>query len=313
MPGKVALVFPGQGSQYVGMGKDLYRYPEARDVFDEADELLGVDLSKLCFEGPEKELNDTLNAQPAILTVSLAALRLLTAQHDVEEAAAFAAGHSLGEYSALVAGGHISFSDAVRLVRERGRLMKDAGRRHPGGMVAVLGLEAEAIDEACRQASEETGGVVQVANYNSPGQIVISGGEGALLRATELVRLRGARRVVRLAVAIASHSRLMQSAAEGMQRALSEVSFSQGRVPVVANVTARVVTSIDEIRQELVTQLVRPVQWAASIRYMVDHSVGTFLEVGPGDVLSKLIKRIEPGAKGVTLGDAEAIGAWRGI
>jgi [acyl-carrier-protein] S-malonyltransferase len=311
MPSKLALIFPGQGSQYVGMGRALYhRYPEAKAVFDEADEVLGLELSKLCFEGPDEELHDTINTQPAILTMSLAVLQALKARHHVQEAA-FAAGHSLGEYSALVASGHISPADAVHLVRERGRLMKKAGEDRPGGMAAVLGLEAEVVDEACRQASEATGAVVRVANYNSPEQIVVSGEQEGLEKALELVRREGARRVVPLAVSIASHSPLMESAAQGLGRAVASLVFHEPNMPVVANVSARPLASAEEIRQELVKQLVSPVQWVDSIRYMVDHGVTTFVEIGPKDVLSKLIRRIDPGVKRTSVGDVEAIEAWR--
>lgn len=310
MPNRLALIFPGQGSQYLGMGLDLYqRYPEARTVFDEADRALGMKLSELCFKGPESELHDTFNTQPAILTVSTAALRALKAMHHLGEIA-FAAGHSLGEYTALVASGQISFADAVRLVRERGRLMKQAGEREPGGMAAVLGLAPEAGDEACEQAREETGTIVQVANHNSPGQIVISGEQKGLERATELAKQKGARRVVPLRVSIASHCSLMESAARGLREALARVVLREGSAPVVGNVTGKPLRSADEVREELVKQLVSPVLWVDSVRYMLDHGVTAFAEIGPKDVLSNLIKRIDRGSKRASVGDVASIEAW---
>lgn len=310
MPNRLALIFPGQGSQYLGMGRDLYqRYPAARAVFDEADELLGLELSKLCFEGPEEELHDTINTQPAILTTSLATLEALKVRHHVQEIA-FAAGHSLGEYSALVASDHISFADAVRLVRERGRLMKTAGENRPGGMVAVLGLEAEVVDEACQLAGEETGTVVQVANYNSPGQIVISGEQEGLEKAMKLVKYKGARRVVRLAVSIASHSPLMESAAQGLRQVMARLVFQETGLPVVANVTAEPLGSPEEVQEELVKQLVSPVEWIDSVRYMLNHGVTTFVEIGPGDVLTQLIKRIDPEVARINVGDVGGVEAW---
>ncbi len=310
MPNRSALIFPGQGSQYLGMGRGLYQqHAEARALFDEADELLGLKLSKLCFEGPEEELHDTINTQPAILTMSLATLEALKTWPWAEEIA-FSAGHSLGEYSALVASDHISFADGVRLVRERGRLMKKAGEERPGRMVAVLGLEAEVVDEACQQSSAETGTVVQVANYNSPGQIVISGEQEGLEKAIKLLKHKGARRMVRLAVSIASHSPLMQSAAQGLREAMASVVFQESRLPVVANVTAEPLGGPEEVREELVKQLVSPVQWIDSVRYMISHGVTTFVEVGPKDVLTRLIKRIDPEVTLINIGDVTEVAAW---
>jgi len=303
---KVAFVFPGQGSQYVGMGRDIYEtYPEAKVLFDEADEILGFPLSRLCFEGPKEELNDTINTQPAIFATSLACLEVLKSRFFAEPL--FLAGHSLGEYSALVAAGALDFADGLKLVRERGRLMKEAGERNPGGMAAVLGLEAEVLDEICRIASRETGGVVQLANYNSPGQIVISGHKEALEQALELAREREARRVIPLAVSIAAHSPLMQPAAQTFADVVAQVDFHQPQVPVVANVTAAPITTVAEIRGELVNQLTSTVRWAESVRYMMAQGVSTFVEIGPKNVLTGLIRRIERGVQTINVGDVAGV------
>lgn len=266
----------------------------AHSVFDEADSALGFPLSRLCFEGPEEELRQTVNAQPAILATSLACLARAREQGQLPEAPLFVAGHSLGEYTALVVAGALGLADALRLVRERGRLMQEAGDRVASGMAAVLGLSEEALAAVCREATGSDGGVVQVANLNSPGQIVISGTESALARAMELARARGARRVVRLNVSGAFHSPVMEPAATGLARALETLPLNGVQTPVVANVTARPVRQADEIRAELVAQLCAPVRWQHSVEHMVAEGVSTFVEIGPGNVLSGLIKRTCP-------------------
>jgi [acyl-carrier-protein] S-malonyltransferase len=311
MAEKLALVFPGQGAQHVGMGLDLYReYAMARDIFDEADAVLEMPLSRLCFEGPEDELNDTINTQPAILTMSVAALRAMADVRPMGEVLAVA-GHSLGEYTALVAAGALPFSDAVRLVRERGRLMKEAGQRHPGRMAAVLGLSAEPVTTACRQAAEETDTVVQVANHNSPGQIVISGDRRGIDRAVELLKEQGAKRVVPLAVSIASHCPLMESAAKGLREALDRVELLKSEVPVIGNVSAKPLVHAAEIREELVKQIVSPVQWVESVQHLIEEGVETFVEIGPKDTLSNLIKRISEAVGRINVGNVSQVESWR--
>jgi len=298
----IALVFPGQGSQYVGMGRDLYEaYPQARAVFEEADRLLGFPLSRLCFEGPKEELNDTINTQPAILAMSVACFRVLEAEGRLP-AAGFVAGHSLGEYTALVAAGAIEFADALRLVRERGRLMKEAGERNPGGMAAIINLSDAILEAICYQASRETGGIVQVANYNSPGQIVISGERKALERAMDLAREQGAARVVPLAVSIAAHSPLMGPAAQAFRWAVEGAAFREARIPVVANISASPITAVAEIKQELVQQLTSSVRWTESVQFMIEQGVDTFVEIGPKSVLCGLIRRIDRGVRTIKVG-----------
>lgn len=287
----VALLFPGQGSQAVGMGRDLYeRFPAAREVFEQADRLLGFSLSQLCFEGPADRLNDTLYTQPAVFTVSVAALRAMEPQL---EDVACVAGHSLGEFAALVAADALPFDDGLALVQERARLMKEAGDQSPGGMVAVLGLDVEEMETLCTRVQEETGEYVGVANDNCPGQVVVSGAEAAISALAEAAKAAGARRVIRLAVSIAPHSPLMARAAEAFRRALAKAPFRPPRVPFIANATARPVTDPDQIREVLGRQLTSPVYWTDSIRWMVDQGVRRFIEVGPGSVLTGLLRRID--------------------
>ncbi len=303
----VAFVFPGQGSQYVGMGKALFDVSEtARHAFRRADAVLGFGLTRMCFEGPEEDLNDTINAQPAILTVSVACLNALRERWQALGqivAPQYVAGHSLGEFTALVAADVIDFDSALLLVRERGRLMKENGTERPGGMLAVLGLDREVVEAVVAQASSS--GVITLANANSPGQIVLSGESAALDRATELARARGATRVVRLPISIASHSPLMARAAAQFGEIVARLPLRQPRIPIVANITGQILTSADDIRKELADHILKPVQWTASVVEMVARGSAEFLEIGPGQVLSGLIRRINQDAHVVTLNDRE--------
>jgi len=281
----IAYIFPGQGSQYVGMGKDLYeKYPDVKKLYDEADALLGVPLSKICFEGPEEELKQTKNTQPAIFLHSVALWQLLKPTD-----AAMVAGHSLGEYSALVAAGALSFSDALKLVRLRGELMQKAGEENPGTMAAVVGLDAKTVGEVTCAAYEV--GAVQAANFNSPGQIVISGTVTGVRKAMELAKERGAKLVKELVVSGAFHSPLMQSAKDKLKTALDAVTIHDASVPVYANVTAAPVQKADEIRSLLLEQVTSPVRWEESVVNMAAAGAAKFVEIGPGKVLQGLVKR----------------------
>ena len=304
----IALVFPGQGSQFVGMGKALSEaYPVARQTFQEADELLGRHLSDLCFYGPADKLTDTVNAQPALLATSIATLRVLDDLGVPVPEPLAVAGHSMGEYTAFVRAGSLSFHDALSLVQERGRQMKLAGEKNPGGMAAIIALDGDRLAEICAQASEKTGKPVQVANYNSPGQIVISGDREALAQAMEMAKTAGARRVIPLAVSIAAHSPLMLPAASAFAKVVEETPFADARVPVVLNVTARPATSAEEMQRDLVMQLTSSVQWVKSVQWMIEQNVDTFIEVGAGNVLSGLIRRIDRKVKTFSVGDPDSV------
>ncbi len=311
----MAWVFPGQGSQVVGMGRDLYRQiPAVRDVFDQADALLDVSISRLCFEGPEEELTATENAQPALLTVSVALVRALGIAPD--ELPIAVAGHSLGEYSALVAGGALDFPTALRLVRRRGELMAEA---HEGTMAAVMGLDEQALDQICAEVSAalpqngKSPAPVVIANYNAPTQLVISGGAMAVEQACTLARERGAKRVIPLKVSAAFHSPLMHDAAKGIAHALESAGVADLRVPLVANVTAAPISLAQEVREELVAQVVAPVRWIASVRRMREMGVSTFVEIGPGKVLTGLIKRIVPEARVINVSGVEDLAAFTAV
>jgi len=286
-----AFVFPGQGSQFVGMGKDLCdQFGVAKQVFAEAEEALGFSLAKLCFSGPETDLQLTENTQPAILTMSIAALRVLEAETNLRPA--YVAGHSLGEYSALVSVGALAFGDAVKLVRERGRFMQQAVPAGQGAMAVILGLEMNAVQALCAEASQQE--IVAPANYNGGGQVVIAGSKSAVIRAMTLARERGAKRALDLPVSAPFHCELMRPAADGLKQVLQDISVEPFTVPIVTNVEADINRDCDRVKHLLVEQAVRPVRWEESVKKLCTLGCQRVLEIGPGKVLKGLIKRIAP-------------------
>jgi len=283
---KVAYIFPGQGAQYAGMGCDLHDSSDsAKAVFKQADEALGFPLSQLCFNGPDDELRQTINAQPAI--------------GKNLPAPAFVAGHSLGEYTALAAAGVVDFTTAIYLTRERGRLMHQAGLENPGGMAAIIGLDEASLADICTRSG------TKIANFNCPGQLVISGDKDSLNRAMKLAEAKGARRVMPLQVSGAFHTHYMQPAADSLAEIIATISFAAPQVPIIANTTAGEITTAEMVKEELLSQLCNSVLWQRSIEYMINSGVSTFIEIGPGKVLSGLIKRINKDVKTINISDIE--------
>jgi [acyl-carrier-protein] S-malonyltransferase len=303
--GKVAFVFPGQASQYSGMGKELAdKYPVARAVFDEADKSLGFSISKICFEGTEDQLKLTANTQPAILTVAVAAFRVLAEKGISPD---YVAGHSLGEYSALVAAGALTFADAVRLVRKRGTYMQDAVPAGQGAMAAILGISPAVVQDACKRAAE--GEICSAANLNSPEQTVISGHANAIKRAVEIASQSGAKRAVILPVSAPFHCALMMPAQEKLEKDLQTTHFSDLQIPLVTNVDADSIRKGEEARQALVRQVCMPVLWEGSMRFLLDEDVRTFIEVGPGRVLTGIMRQIERSVTMLNVEDEKSLSA----
>jgi len=303
---KIAYIFPGQGSQYPGMGKELAEtFPVARQIFEEADDALGLKLSAICFSGSDEQLRLTANTQPAILTTSIAVLRVLQQETGVQ--ADFLAGHSLGEYSALVCSGALSFADAVRTVRARGTFMQEAVPVGTGTMAAMLSIEKEELEDICREAAQ--GEVVSPANFNSPGQIVIAGSTAAINRAIEIAKGRGFRKAMLLPVSAPFHCAMMKPAADRLSDVLEAITVSEMTLPVIANATAQPNADREQVRALLVTQVCAPVLWEQSVTAMVGLGVTRFVEIGPGKVLCGLVKRITKETEQVNIEDIAGLKA----
>lgn len=301
-PHTTAFLFPGQGSQSVGMGRDLVAaFPAARAIFAEADEILKFPFSEIMWNGPDTSLNDTINTQPALFIHSIAAMRVFTEIYP-RELPAFVAGHSLGQLSAITAAGTLSFSNGLMLVRKRGELMKRAGESNPGGMAAIIGLDIPTLDKICHEASSEDG-IVQVANDNSPGQVVISGHSTALERAISGAKAAGARRALPLAVSIAAHSPLMASIQKEWDEAVASAEFEDARIPVVGNVVAAPLIKAASLQADVSSQMQSRVRWTESIKWIAGQGVTTLFELGPGTVLGGLAKRITDGVNSLPLGN----------
>lgn len=306
--GKTAYIFPGQGSQAVEMGKDLYEAsPAARAVFQQADEILGYSISELCFEGPEEDLKATVNAQPALMVMSLACLEAVREKEretgkQLIPSADYMAGHSLGEYTALAASGALSYQDAITLAHERGRLMYEAGEKMPGAMAAIIGMAQEKVEKICEQAG------VYIANFNCEGQIIISGEKAKILEARRQAKQEGAKMAIPLQVSGAFHSPLMKEAADGLKTAVEKTAMHAAQIPVIANTRVQELRdSVEDVRKELLDQLCHSVQWEKTVKRLHADGVDTFIEIGAGNVLTGLVKRICPQAEIINIGSMEDI------